>query len=37
VIDYVDRQVPMLARMLDKRMQGYLSMGYPTTDDGGDR
>jgi superfamily II DNA or RNA helicase len=28
VIDYVDREVPMLARMLDKRMQGYRGMGY---------
>lgn len=36
VIDYVDRQVPMLARMLDKRMQGYRSMGYRMMDDGGD-
>jgi hypothetical protein len=30
IFDYVDRQVPMLARMFDKRMKGYHSMGYET-------
>ena len=28
IYDYVDRNVPMLARMFDKRMRGYRSMGY---------
>jgi len=28
VIDYVDHQVPMLARMFEKRQVGYRSMGY---------
>lgn len=28
IYDYVDRNVPMLARMFDKRMKGYRSMGY---------
>lgn len=28
IVDYVDRQVPMLARMFDKRMKGYREMGY---------
>ncbi len=32
MIDYVDRKVPMLARMFDKRMQGYRSMGYSVDD-----
>ncbi len=32
MIDYVDRNVPMLARMFDKRMQGYQSMGYSVDD-----
>jgi superfamily II DNA or RNA helicase len=30
IFDYVDRQVPMLARMFDKRIKGYRSMGYDT-------
>jgi superfamily II DNA or RNA helicase len=30
IFDYVDRQVPMLARMFDKRIKGYHSMGYDT-------
>jgi superfamily II DNA or RNA helicase len=30
IFDYVDRQVLMLARMFDKRMKGYRSMGYET-------
>jgi superfamily II DNA or RNA helicase len=28
IYDYVDRQVPMLSRMFDKRMRGYQAMGY---------
>jgi superfamily II DNA or RNA helicase len=28
IFDYVDRRVPMLARMFEKRMSGYRSMGY---------
>jgi superfamily II DNA or RNA helicase len=32
VMDYVDRDVPMLARMFEKRMRGYRAMGYVVTD-----
>jgi superfamily II DNA or RNA helicase len=35
IYDYVDREVPMLARMFEKRLKGYRVMGYasvPTTD-----
>ena len=32
MIDYVDRNVPMLAKMFDKRMQGYKAMGYSVDD-----
>ena len=28
VFDYVDAQVPMLARMYEKRLQGYRAIGY---------
>lgn len=28
IVDYVDRRVPMLARMFDKRLRGYRAMGY---------
>lgn len=28
IYDYVDRQVPMLARMFERRMKGYRAMGY---------
>ena len=28
ILDYVDCDVPMLARMFDKRMRGYRAMGY---------
>jgi superfamily II DNA or RNA helicase len=28
VVDYVDRGVPMLARMFDRRLRGYRAMGY---------
>ena len=30
--NYVDRDVPMLARMLEKRIRGYRAMGYVVTD-----
>jgi hypothetical protein len=29
-MDYVDRDVPMLAKMFEKRMRGYRAMGYST-------
>ena len=32
VYDYVDRAVPVLARMFEKRRQGYRSMGYRIAD-----
>jgi superfamily II DNA or RNA helicase len=32
MIDYVDRNVPMLANMFEKRMKGYLAMGYSISD-----
>ncbi|MCP4004636.1 MAG: DEAD/DEAH box helicase family protein [bacterium] len=32
IMDYVDRDVPMLARMLEKRMRGYRAMGYVVAD-----
>ncbi len=32
MIDYVDRYVPMLAKMFDKRMKGYQAMGYSVDD-----
>ena len=32
MIDYVDRNVPMLANMFDKRMKGYRAMGYSVGD-----
>ena len=28
VFDYVDAQVPMLARMFEKRLRGYRAIGY---------
>jgi superfamily II DNA or RNA helicase len=28
IVDYVDRDVPMLARMFEKRVRGYRAMGY---------
>ena len=28
IFDYVDGEVPMLARMFEKRLRGYRSMGY---------
>ena len=32
VMDYVDRNVPMLERMFEKRMRGYGAMGYSVSD-----
>jgi len=32
MMDYVDRNVPMLARMFEKRMRGYRAMGYSVDD-----
>ena len=32
LMDYVDRNVPMLARMFEKRMRGYRAMGYTVGD-----
>ena len=31
IYDYVDRNVPMLARMFEKRMKGYRALGYGDT------
>jgi hypothetical protein len=28
IFDYVDRQVPMLLRMFEKRLRGYRAIGY---------
>jgi hypothetical protein len=28
VFDYVDREVPMLLRMFEKRLRGYRALGY---------
>jgi superfamily II DNA or RNA helicase len=33
VYDYVDRNVPVLARMFEKRLKGYRSIGYEVHDD----
>jgi len=32
VFDYVDREVPVLARMFEKRVRGYRAMGYELDD-----
>jgi superfamily II DNA or RNA helicase len=32
VFDYVDRDVPVLARMFEKRLRGYRAMGYELDD-----
>jgi superfamily II DNA or RNA helicase len=32
IFDYVDREVPMLMRMFDKRMRGYRGIGYAKGD-----
>lgn len=40
VYDYVDRNVPMLSRMFQKRLKGYRAIGYSVVDereDGGNR
>jgi len=34
IYDYVDRNVPMLARMFDKRLRGYRAMGYGAEETG---
>ncbi len=34
MMDYVDRNVPMLARMFEKRARGYRAMGYAVDDNG---
>ena len=31
IFDYVDREVPMLRRMFEKRLKGYRAMGYEIT------
>lgn len=28
IIDFVDREVPMLLRMFEKRLRGYRAIGY---------
>lgn len=28
IYDYVDREIPMLVRMFDKRLRGYRAIGY---------
>lgn len=28
IVDYVDRDVPLLARMFEKRLRGYRAIGY---------
>ncbi|HYN36355.1 MAG TPA: hypothetical protein VEV82_05200, partial [Actinomycetota bacterium] len=32
IVDYVDRQIPVLARMLERRMRGYREIGYHIAD-----
>ncbi len=32
IFDYVDRNVPMLDRMFEKRLKGYRAMGYEVAD-----
>ncbi|MGD0950566.1 MAG: hypothetical protein ABSA52_24515 [Candidatus Binatia bacterium] len=32
IFDYVDREVPVLMRMFDKRLRGYRAMGYESGD-----
>ncbi len=34
IYDYVDRNVPMLARMFERRLRGYRAIGYSTEDVG---
>jgi len=33
IVDYVDGRVPMLARMFEKRLRGYRTMGYEGADE----
>ena len=33
IVDYVDGRVPMLARMFEKRLRGYRTMGYEDVDE----
>jgi len=35
IYDYVDRNVPMLARMFERRMKGYKTLGYACTSNAG--
>lgn len=35
IVDYIDRQVPMLERMFQKRMRTYTALGYEETGTGG--
>ena len=35
IFDYADNEVPLLARMFEKRMRGYRAMGYEIVDDCG--
>ncbi len=35
IVDYVDRQVPVLARMFERRMRGYREIGYRIADSPG--
>jgi hypothetical protein len=32
IADYLDRDVPMLAMMFERRLRGYRSMGYEEND-----
>ena len=32
MVDYVDRSVPVLAKMFDKRIKGYQAIGYSVND-----
>jgi superfamily II DNA or RNA helicase len=36
IYDYVDRDVPMLARMFERRLRGYRAIGYSTGENGTD-
>jgi superfamily II DNA or RNA helicase len=35
IVDYVDRDIPMLARMFERRWRGYKAMGYSVNDSRG--
>ena len=35
VYDYADAQVPMLARMFEKRLKGYRAIGYELENESG--